>query len=279
MANPTTYLRPTTLDQAFELSQQPDSVLLAGGALTLGMLDLPYPTVIDLQAIPELHRLDMDEGGITVGTAVTFQQILDWADMPHVFRRAITRAIPLNMRNNLSILESLRQRNHPMLREWLAAITAHDIGVQWRNADQQDWTNIASLLSHPDEFDKLFVTAIDIPAVPDRQALGSAFVARTPADVPIVNAAVYLYLNDAGEVESVFSALCGASAEPVVADTLSTLIGNPLDAANIASAVKTVAAMVNPVGDYLGSADYRREMARVCVERALTECLEQLNGV
>ncbi len=278
MANPKTYLRPTTLDQASELAQQPDSLLLAGGALALGTLDLHNATVIDLQAIPELNRLEMDEGGVTVGSAVKLEQLLGWDQLPEVFRRALTRALPANVRTNLSILESLRERRHPMLREWLAAITAHDIGVEWLKDGQRDWESIAGLLVHADEFDHLFITSIDIPAVPQRQALGSAFVARTPADVPIVNAAVYVYLNEENTVESMFGALCGASADPVLAFTLETLIGNPLDAANIASAVKTVATLVDPVSDYLGSAEYRREMARVCVERSLTECLEQLSG-
>lgn len=279
MANPKTYLRPTTLDQAAELARQPDSLLLAGGALALGALDLPYATVIDLQAVPELCRADMDAGGATLGAAVTLNRLLEWGDLPDVFQRALTRALPANARNNLSVLESLRQRNHPLLREWLAAITAHDIGVEWLQNDQREWESISGLLSHPDEFGTLFITAIDIPAVPERQALGSAFVARTPADAPIVNAAVYIYLNENGAVESMFGAVCGASADAVLAFTLDSLLGNPLDAANIASAVKTVPTLVDPVGDYLGSAEYRREMARVCVERALTECLEQLNGV
>ncbi len=278
MANPKTYLRPTTLDQASELAQKPGSLLLAGGALALGTLDLPYSTVIDLQAIPELNRLDMDEGGVTLGSAVKLEQLLGWEELPDVFRRALTRAIPANIRTNLSILESLRERQHPMLREWLAAITAHDIGIEWLKEGQLDWESIAGLLVHADEFDQLFITSIDIPAVPQRQALGAAFVARTPADVPIVNAAVYVYLNEENTVESMFGALCGATAEPVLGFTLETLIGSPLDAANIASAVKAIAPLVDPVGDYLGSAEYRREMARVCVERALTECLEQLSG-
>lgn len=277
MANPKQYHRPTTLEQALELARQSDTLLLAGGALVLGTLDLAQSSVIDLQAIPELHRFDADEGGITVGAGVTFAQLLEWEQLPDVFRRAIIRAIPLNVRSNLSILESLRERQHPMLREWLAAITAHDIGVEWVQNDQRDWESIAGLLVHPAEFDTLFITAVDIPAVPPRQALGSAFVARTPADVPIVNAAVYLYLNDAGNVESMFGAVCGASADPVRAFTLDTLIGSPLDAPNIASAVKAIAALVDPVGDYLGSTEYRREMARVCIERALTECLAQLS--
>jgi CO/xanthine dehydrogenase FAD-binding subunit len=76
----------------------------------------------------------------------------------------------------------------------------------------------------------------------------------------------------------VFAAICGASPEPVRMVSLDTLTGNPLDEANIASAVKRIAPQVDPVGDYLGSAEYRQEMARVTVQRALLECMTQLGG-
>jgi len=45
---------------------------------------------------------------------------------------------------------------------------------------------------------------------------------------------------------------------------------------NIAHAANFVTTFAKPVGDYLGSAEYRRGMARVTVQRALMECKQQL---
>lgn len=279
MATPTTYYRPKTLEDAYERSQQPGAIALAGGALTLGTLDLPYETVIDVQDVPELRAIDMGEGGASFGAACTLQQVLEWERLPNAIRRALTRAVPLNIRSGTSILESLRPPYNPMLRDWLAAIAAHDIGVRHFAPGEERWTNFSTMIIEPDAYQQDFLVGIHIPAIPAGEALGSAFVARTPADNAIVNAATYVYLNEGRRVESVFTAICGASREPVVMLTLDTLIGSPFDEANIASAVKIVPTRVEPVGDYLGSAEYRREMARVVVQRALLDCLEQLPPV
>ncbi|MBE0689350.1 MAG: hypothetical protein IH587_04415, partial [Anaerolineae bacterium] len=56
MANPQTYLRPATFDELLGVIGQPGSLALAGGGLTLGTLDVPYQTIIDLQGITELHE-------------------------------------------------------------------------------------------------------------------------------------------------------------------------------------------------------------------------------
>jgi CO/xanthine dehydrogenase FAD-binding subunit len=110
----------------------------------------------------------------------------------------------------------------------------------------------------------------------EREAFGAAFVARTPADIAIVNAAVYVELDADGKIASAFAALCGASADYIVNLSLETLYSNPLNETNIVSAAQWVMGQVEPVADYRGSAEYRREMARVTVQRALLDCKEQL---
>ena len=124
------------------------------------------------------------------------------------------------------------------------------------------------------------LTGVFLPNLHGREVLGAAYVARTPADEPIVNAATFVQLNAANRVDSAFAAISGASVAPVVTLYLDTLAGNPLDEANIASAVKSVAARVDPVSDFLGSADYRREMAmelaRFLTNTENTKLLESL---
>lgn len=275
MANPTTYHRPKTLAEALELAAQPGAIPLAGGGLALGSLDLPYETIIDVQDVPEMTRIDRHENGATFGAAVSLETVLEWADLPDAFRRALTRAIPLNLRDNISIGESLRLWQTPILREWITALLAHDAGIETVGAESESvWGNMIELLA-ADQLEQAFITALNLPLLREGHALGAATVARTPADAPIVNAAAFIYV-DGRRVESEFVFVGGASEPPIMQVSLETLVGNPLDEANIASAVKAVAPQVDPVDDYLGSAEYRREMARVVVQRALLECLGQL---
>ena len=276
MAKPSTYYRPKTLAEAVQLAAQPDAITLAGGALTLRGLSLPYDTVIDVQDVPELRLNDQSAGGATFGSALPLQMLLDWRSLPSVLRCALTRAIPLNLRDNISVGETLRCWQTPILREWITGLLAYDAGIEYVNANSERvWDSMIGFMERG-QLDQHFITAINLPALSDGQGFAAAYVARTSADTPIVNAAALVYIDADHRVESEFIFIGGASLQPITQVRLSTLITNPLDEANIASAVKAVAPQVDPVGDTLGSAEYRREMARVVVQRALLECLEQL---
>jgi carbon-monoxide dehydrogenase medium subunit len=280
MANPKTYLRPTTLDEARQHAFQPDTIALAGGALTFGAFDLPYETVVDLQAVPELQRIDMHDSGITIGGAVRLQQLVEETGPPPAFKRSITRFLPINQRSGTSVAESLIAPRP--LSEWLAVLMAHDIGVELFYPDgQRSWHSITDLIGSPAEptLSSGIITAITIPWLSEREALGTAFVARTPADDPIVNAAAFVRLNDDRTVETAFLAVGGASVEPVqliAGLDNADLHGKSLDDTTIKAAADAVANAVNPAADWRGSVEYRREMARVLTRRALEDCAAQL---
>ncbi|MCC6612975.1 MAG: FAD binding domain-containing protein [Anaerolineae bacterium] len=278
MANPHTYLRPTTFEELLDFIRQPGSLVLAGGAVTLGALDVPYKTIIDLQGIPELHEVEIVAEGYRIGCAVTLSEVVTLPGMHPRLREAITRAIPLNIRNNLSVMESMMYPALPLVAEWLAALAALDAGTHWLTPQGERRSfRMSELLMHEEAGGGLpgALLQLDLrqPA-PGNQALGTAHVARTPADEPLVNAAAYVVVDDDARVEVCRVAVGGVDYLGVVLVDLPSLIGQPFDQPNIASAVKHVALQIDPVDDWRASADYRREMARVCVQRALLACIE-----
>ncbi len=277
MANPQTYLRPSTFDELLAVIGQPGSLVLAGGGLTLGTLDIPYQTIIDLQGIDELHETEATAQGFRIGSTVTLNEVAALPNLHPTLCEAITRAIPLNVRNNLSVMESFMYPDHPMLSEWLAALAALDAGTHWLTPqrDRQSF-KMSELLMHEEAGSGLPGTLMQLDLrqpVTSNEALGAAHVARTPADEPLVNAAAYVVIDDDARVELCRVAVGGVDYTGVVLIDLPSLVGQPFDAPNIASAVKHVAVQVDPVDDWRASADYRREMARVCVQRALLACL------
>lgn len=277
MANPKNYYRPTTLAEALELAQQPDTLALAGGSVLLGSLDVPFETFVDLQAIPELNQVRQESNGwYDIGAARSLQQVADLSGLPDVMRRSLTRAIPLNQRNGTSLGESLMQP--ACFPEWAAALVAHDIAIHQLLPNGETATFAASdAIPQPSNRDlrQGIITGISIPPLEASDALGAAYVARTPADQPIVCAAVFLRLDQSGCVETVFTALSGASDSPVTTVTLA-LTGQSLTEASIAQALEDING-IQPVGDDLGSAEYRSAMARVMLRRALLECLARLS--
>ena len=64
---------------------------------------------------------------------------------------------------------------------------------------------------------------------------------------------------------------------PVLNGFESDLVGNPLDEQDAEHAIPPFTVLLDPVADYKGSVEYRREMASLCSKRALLDCMEQLS--
>ena len=282
MANPRNYYRPTTLEDALERAIHPGSIALAGGALTLGGIVLPYETLVDLQAIPALHQIEVRDGMITIGGAVSLQQVVRLSSAPEVLKQSLTRALPLNIRNGASVGESLTVADPPP--EWLATLVALGATIEHagklgsRDQDtfwEQPVAEFVTLLNEHGHPYQGIVKALNLPPLNNDTAVGIAHVARTPADRPIVNASARLRLDEDGSVTEALVVICGASKTPVLTLELSALAGKALTDASMAVAIESIPERVHPVGDYLGSVEYRQQMASLCVRRALENCREQ----
>lgn len=280
MTHPKQYLRPTTPEEAAVMLASPSAYGISGGALALGRLDLPYETLVDVDGIGELQQTRVDAHGITFGTAVKLQALVEHPQLSPLHKRALTRAIPVNLRNNTSILEALTVQRFPS--EWVTLLAAQDARIT--RMDESGVTETFSitetqlvaggtgrLLLHG------LLTELHIQHLAENEALGMAHVARTPAADPIVSAAVIVRLQADKTVFGAFAALYGASGtHPIDVFSLGDLYNKPLSAQSIAAQAAAIGHVVSPRGDYLGSADYRRQMSQVVVRRALEDAAAQL---
>jgi CO/xanthine dehydrogenase FAD-binding subunit len=287
MTHPKIYYRPKTLVEAIERAAQPNCAALVGGALAFGVLEIPYEVVVDLQDLKEIQQIETVDSTLRIGGAVKLTQLIESPLVPSALKQSLTRATPPNLRNNISVGETLMVSNTSMLREWLAMLRLMDAVVEYAG---QETGEVSSLWNQPLQDFVQFVyergghfggliAYVHLPAQPPFSVFSSAVVSRTPADAPIINAAAMLTFREDGAIANAGAVVCGASATPVLFLDLKILNGQPLDETSIDRAVRSVPVQVNPVGDYLGSADYRREMARVCVRRALMDCMAQLKSI
>ena len=183
------------------------------------------------------------------------------------------------MLNGATVGESLLRRDHPLLREWFAALIA--LGGAAETADPQRGAGPRErslLLTASPKLEHEIITALLLPPFDKRVALGAAHVARTPADAPIVNAAACVHFDESGRVSSAMAALGGVSASPVDGHVLGSLSGWPLNAETAQAAAEEIAAHLNPPDDTLGGSEYRQAMAAVCLARALEACIPPLAG-
>lgn len=275
MTRPTQYHRPTTLQEAQQLARQPGSIAIAGGALTFGEVLLPYDSVVDLQDIPQLNTIAQENGALLLGGAVHLQAVAEDTRIPAALRDALTRTLTPNLLNGASVAESLTAAR-PIV-EWLAALEAAGATVQCMTGSGLDEYSVSAFLNLPDDPAKRgFVTQVILPETGQGGVIGTAFVARTPTDRPIINAAVFVRrAEDTATVTDARAVIAGASATVITVIDLPNLVGSPLDLAHIEHAVMPIPALVNPVADYKGSVAYRREMAQVCVRRALEACQDE----
>lgn len=96
-------------------------------------------------------------------------------------------------------------------------------------------------------------------------------VARTPKDYPIVCAAAAFALKD-GIAGNVRVAVGGVAPTPIRLSRLEFGVERKALATWFESELDAAMADIAPKGDWLGSAEYRKEMARVLVKRAVENC-------
>lgn len=122
---------------------------------------------------------------------------------------------------------------------------------------------------------------VRLPAPPTpaggRAAWSFQKLGRLQSDIAVVNAAAGVALGRDGRCTWARIALGAVAPTPLRARRAEALlVGRALDAAAIEAAAGRAAQETRPVSDVRSSAEYRREMSRVLVSRALIACVESL---
>ena len=118
---------------------------------------------------------------------------------------------------------------------------------------------------------------IEIPPVPRGGRTGWSFqkVGRIESDIAVVNASAVLQVDRARRCTWARIALGAVAPTPMRArKTEEMLLGQAVDAGLLDRVSEAVVSEVHPITDVRASAEYRREMSRVLVQRALRECAE-----
>ena len=120
---------------------------------------------------------------------------------------------------------------------------------------------------------KTLLIEVEIPVPPRGGRWSFRKLGRTENDIALVNAAAGLQLDSKGRVKWARIALGSVAPTPmraVKAEKL--LVGRQVDEGALAEVCDEAAREARPITDVRTSAEYRREMCRVLVRRALEEC-------
>jgi CO/xanthine dehydrogenase FAD-binding subunit len=177
----TTYHRPKTLDEALTLLTQPNRTPLGGGTL-LSHSTTDSVEVVDLQSL-SLDSIKKSGNHLEVGATVTLQQLLESEHCPAALKSALRLEAPLNIRNAATVAGTLVSSDGRS--PFATVMLALDAKIEIRVSKEDSQTaNIGEFLPlRP----RGLITTITLPL---NVKLAFDYVSRTPADKPIVCAAL-----------------------------------------------------------------------------------------
>ncbi len=245
----TAYHRPKTLDEALTLLAQPNVVPLGGGTL------LAHPTadpveVVDLQSLG-LNTVKKQGNTLEVGATVTLQQLLESEHCPEALRSALKLEAPLNLRNAATLAGTLVACDGRST--FATVLLALDAKLDIRDtANNAQGSGIGSFLPLRPQG---LITSISILL---NVKLAFDYVSRTPADKPIVCAALAQWNSGRARL-----ALGGYGKSPLLAM-------DGTEAEGIEAAARNA---FHEATDEWASAEYRMDVAATLAKR----CLESIS--
>jgi carbon-monoxide dehydrogenase medium subunit len=281
------YHRPSTLDEALTLLKQhgDEAKVLSGGMSLLPMLKLrlaSFAHLVDINRVPGLDYIKEEKGMLCIG-AMTRQAALERSDLIKSKYPILADAVPLIadplVRNRGTIGGNVANgdpgNDQPAIMIALGATYVVQGGKERTIAANQFYKGLYDTALARNEI----LTEIRIPAPPPRSGGAYTKLKRKTGDFAVAAAAVQLTLNAKGAVERCGIALTNADLTPVEAsDAAKFLVGKMPDDKTIAEAAKLAAAKSAPGADRRGSVEYKKDMARVMVTRALRKAVQRAGG-
>lgn len=279
------YHAPETLDETLQLlSEHRDSVkLLAGGQSLMPQLNmrLTRPAhIVDINRVPGLDTLHVDGQHLVVGPLVR-QRTAELSPRVRTSCPLMTEALPLighpPIRNRGTIAGSLAYADPRAELPLVAAVLEPDLVVRklrgHRTLKPADFfVGEFTTALQPDEM----LAEIRFPHWPNRAGFAFVSVSRRQGDLALVAAAAVVRLNPDGHVAEARLGLSGVAGVPVRAAAAERLLAGARPSADLLSqAARAAAADLEPPGDVLASAGYRRSAAEAIAERALQAALQR----
>lgn len=267
----------------------PDGRVLAGGQSLVPMLNLRIlspAVIVDINRIEALNRLDAGADTLSVGALVRHADLLRSADVREgwpLLWEATTQVAHMAIRNRGTVCGSV-SHNDPSAEHPSVLVTMGGTVVIAGSAGRRElpaeefFTGMLSNALEPGEM----VVELRYPRQP--AGTGTAFVefARRLGDFAIAGAAAMLTVRD-GVCERARLTIVGMGEGPLRAQAAEQMLtGARLNAGDsknaFAKAAASVVAAVDPHEDVHASSSYRRHLAGVMAEQALTTALARAGG-
>ena len=244
----TAYHRPQTLDEALALLTQPNTLPLGGGTL------LSKPTAdsieaVDLQALG-LDSLNKTGNNLELGATLTLQALLESENCPKALKSALKLEAPLNIRNAATVAGTLVACDGRST--FASLLLAMDAKITINSKQKAEETiNIGDFLPLRGQILGKLITKIIIPI---NVKLAFEYVSKTPADKPLVCAALAQWNSGRTRL-----ALGGYGKSPMLA----------MDGTESEGVEAAARNAFHEAADEWASAEYRMDVAATLAKRCL----------
>jgi carbon-monoxide dehydrogenase medium subunit len=272
------YLSPTSLEEALALlaDHGEDGRILAGGQSLIPLMKLRFaapPYVIDINRIGGLDGLEESDGTLRVGALVRTSAV-ERSTLVSSGYRVMKAAAPLIsdplVRNLGTVVGSLCHADPQG--DWASVMLAMDAEVVARSSSGERRIPVTDLIQgpftttlRPDEL----ATEVRVPS-PGPSSFGTYLkLERKVGDFATVGVAVQVVF-DGDRVRSAGIGLTGVGPANIKATAAEeALAGSTLEPAAVSAAARIAAEASSPISDVRGSSEYKRDMVRVFITRAL----------
>lgn len=284
MSNWQTYFTPTSVEETLRLLAEygPEARVLAGGTDLLLELERGVrqaSVLIDISRTPGLDGIAVEEGHLRLGPLVTHNRLVaSPAVVGHLFPLAQAAwsvgAPAIRNRGTLGgnlITASPANDTIPPLMALGATLVLRSVRGERRIPILEFYRGVRQVDMAPDEM----LVEIQVPAMrPDERGVFLKLGLRQALAISVVNVAAVVRLED--QVVTRARIALGSVAPTVLraCEAEGALVGSPLSPERIEEAADLAARAAVPIDDIRAGAEYRREMVRTLVRRALTALAE-----
>ena len=280
------FAAPSTVADAVKClaNAKGEAKILAGGTDLLVQLRtgrLNAAAIVDIKHIPEVRRVQPENGGFRIGAAVSGAELGEHVDVVSAWP-GVVEALELigsaQIQNRASLGGNLC--NGSPAADSVPAMIAAATLCTIAGPDGEREAKVEDIITAPGQTSLApgeFVVSVFLPARPPHS--GDAylrFIPRTEMDIAVVGASVSLTLNDNGICSAARVSLGAVAARPLlVADAAAALINTKVDDAALEKLSAAASAACNPIDDKRGTIEYRTKVAGVLACRAAVIALER----
>lgn len=283
-------LEPRSVEEACQFLSRygEEAKVLAGGTALVKLMKkrLVHPSyLVDMKGIPGLNHIRQDEYGLKIGALTTLSEVETSVLVQQRFR-AVSEMVhtigSVQIRNVGTLVGNLcfgdpASDPAPLLIALGATLKIGNLGEGKIFPLEGFFRDFYQTALRPDEI----VEEIQIPSFPKYSgAVYLRHATRAGFDPAIVGVAVVLSLDDKKEVcQDAKIVLGGVASTPLHVKTVEDLLkGKAIADSLITKAAVDASKGIDPIQDVRASADYRREMIKVFLARAVRKALDRAKG-